>query len=153
MAATAGADKLICKGNTAAIGMSTNTNLNFSWSPAGVLSSSTVSNPQASPTVNTPYILTVTHARSGVIAKDTVMVTVDSVTANATTTAVLCNGGNNGQASVSTTSGIAPFAYLWSNSSSTPTATGLVAGVYTVTITDNAGCSKTCNVNIAQPTF
>ncbi len=153
VAATAGADKLICKGNTAAIGMSTNTNLNFSWSPAGGLSSSTVSNPQASPTVNTSYILTVTHARSGVIAKDTVMVTVDSVTANATTTAVLCNGGNSGQASVSTTSGIAPFAYLWSNSSSTPTATGLVAGVYTVTITDNAGCSKTCNVNIAQPTL
>jgi len=53
--------------------------------------------------------------------------------------------GTPGQMTASATGGTAPYSYLWSTtpSQSSVTATGLPAGTYTVTITDNNGCSAT----------
>lgn len=39
--------------------------------------------------------------------------------------------------------GVNPFTYLWSNGSTGSTITGLTTGTYTVTVTDNDGCSIT----------
>jgi gliding motility-associated-like protein len=63
-----------------------------------------------------------------------------------------CNGGNTGSATISTTGGALPFVYLWSNGQTTPTATNLIAGIYSVTATDANGCAATSNVTITQPT-
>lgn len=52
-----------------------------------------------------------------------------------------CDGGSNGSATVTTLApGTAPFTYLWSNGSTTQTATGLPTGTNTVTVTDATGC-------------
>jgi gliding motility-associated-like protein len=67
-------------------------------------------------------------------------------------TNVSCFGGNNGIATVSVTGGTTPFIYQWSNGQVTPTGTGLLAGVHTVSVTDNAGCVASTSVNITQPT-
>ncbi len=48
--------------------------------------------------------------------------------------------GNNGEASVTVTGGSGSYSYEWSNGETTQTITGLSAGTYTVTITDNSGC-------------
>ena len=65
---------------------------------------------------------------------------------------VSCSGGSNGSATVSASGGAAPYTYSWAPSGGTAaTATGLAAGSYTVTITDNIGCTKTQTVNITQP--
>ncbi|MBK9449270.1 MAG: T9SS type A sorting domain-containing protein [Bacteroidetes bacterium] len=57
-----------------------------------------------------------------------------------TTTDDVCNGGI-GAATVNVTGGNPPFSYLWSNGQSTSAITGLSAGVYEVTITDDVtGC-------------
>jgi len=47
----------------------------------------------------------------------------------------------------------APYSYSWNTLpvQTNPTATGLTAGDYTVTITDNRGCTATANVTITQP--
>ncbi|MBI4648565.1 MAG: hypothetical protein HY738_18770, partial [Bacteroidia bacterium] len=75
-------------------------------------------------------------------------------------TNVSCFGGNNGTATVTITSGAAPnFNYAWSNGSSTNntsstsnTITNLVAGTYTVTVTNiTGGCSTTASVTVTQP--
>jgi uncharacterized repeat protein (TIGR01451 family) len=61
---------------------------------------------------------------------------------NTTTTATdeMCGDGT-GTASVSVTSGgTPPFTYLWSNGMTTPTITGLHAGIYEFTVTDANGC-------------
>ncbi|HKX85339.1 MAG TPA: hypothetical protein VJL37_01615, partial [Flavobacterium sp.] len=67
-------------------------------------------------------------------------------------TNVTCNGGNNGSASITPSGGIAPYTYSWSPSGGTgSTASGLTANSYTVTVTDNIGCTATRNFTITQP--
>src|SRR5688572_25573483 len=70
-----------------------------------------------------------------------------------TPTHVLCNGGT-GSASVVASGGAPAYSYSWSPSGGTAaSATGLVAGTYTVTVTDANGCSKTESVTITQPSL
>ncbi|MCL9807205.1 T9SS type A sorting domain-containing protein [Flavobacterium amniphilum] len=67
-------------------------------------------------------------------------------------TNVTCNGGNNGSATITPSGGIAPYTYSWSPSGGTAaTASGLTANSYTVTVTDNIGCTATRNFIITQP--
>ena len=65
---------------------------------------------------------------------------------------VTCNGLNNGTATVTVTGGTPNYSYSWSSGVSTSSiATGLSAGMYTVTVTDAEGCFTTANVTISQP--
>jgi hypothetical protein len=67
-------------------------------------------------------------------------------------TNVACNGGANGAATVSASGGRAPYTYSWSPSGGTgPTATGLVAGMYSVTVTDADGQQFTHTFPVTQP--
>lgn len=67
-------------------------------------------------------------------------------------TNVTCSTSGSSTASV-TSGGISPYTYAWSNGSSSQTATGLSAGTYTVTVTDNGGCSQTATVSITSVAF
>jgi hypothetical protein len=76
------------------------------------------------------------------------------ITATASTvTNVSCFNGNNGSATVSPSGGVPPYSYSWNSSpiQTTQTATGLRAGVYTVTVTDSRGTMTTANATITQP--
>jgi gliding motility-associated-like protein len=69
------------------------------------------------------------------------------------TTDVSCFGLNDGGATVSTSGGSAPYGYSWSPSGGTAaTASNLVAGNYTVTVTDALGCVGSANITISEPT-
>jgi gliding motility-associated-like protein len=63
-----------------------------------------------------------------------------------------CHDDSNGVASVHITNGIPPFTYLWSNSSTNDTISGLPAGTYTVTITDADSCVSIQTLNLVNPT-
>ena len=52
-------------------------------------------------------------------------------------------GNSNGSASVSVTGGVGNYTYSWSSGSTAATAGQLVAGSYTITVTDNNGCPMT----------
>jgi gliding motility-associated-like protein len=71
--------------------------------------------------------------------------------ASSSTTPINCHGGNNGTASISVLGGSAPYTYLWSNGQTSNTASGLIAGLYTVTATDASGCSATFQEIVTQP--
>jgi choice-of-anchor B domain-containing protein len=62
-----------------------------------------------------------------------------------------CHGDQSGGIHISTLAGTQPFAWLWSDGSTTPDLTGADAGTYTVTITDGAGCSASATSVITQP--
>lgn len=70
-------------------------------------------------------------------------------------TEVSCNGLNDGQATVDMTSGNGTsFTVLWDNntgSQTTPTASNLQAGTYSVVITDDLGCNASTSVTISEP--
>lgn len=74
------------------------------------------------------------------------------LTTTVTSTGVSCFGGANGTAGITSTGGTSPYTYLWSDNQATPGASGLIAGSYSVVITDNNGCTNTQTVTIAQPT-
>ncbi|TAL63426.1 MAG: PKD domain-containing protein [Bacteroidetes bacterium] len=57
----------------------------------------------------------------------------------------------NGSATVTITSGgTAPYSYLWTNGSTTSTASGLAYGQYVIDVTDALGCSSVLNVSISE---
>ncbi len=63
----------------------------------------------------------------------------------------LWTGGNNGTATATPSGGTPPYTYSWSPSGgSDATASGLSAGNYTVTVTDDEGCEATANVTIGN---
>lgn len=64
---------------------------------------------------------------------------------------VSCNGGNNGNVTINYSGGTPGYSYQWSNGQTTPSATGLTAGNYTLIVTDANGCTKTNTVIITQP--
>ena len=67
-------------------------------------------------------------------------------------TAVSCNGGANGTATASPSGGVGPYTYSWAPYGGTsPTATGLAAGSFTVTVTDNTGAFETRGYTVTQP--
>jgi hypothetical protein len=65
---------------------------------------------------------------------------------------VSCHGSADGAATATANGGVSPYTYLWSHGATTKTADNLVAGTYTVTVTDNNLCTKTASVTITQPT-
>ncbi len=70
-----------------------------------------------------------------------------------TPTHVSCNGGSNGRINASVSGGTAPFQYLWSNSFTGQNPTGLVPGMYSVTVTDTNACTDTDSVQITAPSI
>ncbi len=100
------------------------------------------------------YTVTVTDA-NGCAFSTTANVTnaVGETASISGSTPVSCFGGSNGTATVSAVGGLAPYTYTWNpTGQTTPTATGLTAGSYTVTVQDANGCSATASVIITQPT-
>jgi hypothetical protein len=64
----------------------------------------------------------------------------------------LCNGNSTGSISVIVGSGTAPFSFLWSNGAITQNISNLLAGSYSLTVTDSNGCQTTLsNVSVTQP--
>jgi uncharacterized delta-60 repeat protein len=72
-------------------------------------------------------------------------------TASATSTPVSVIGATDGSINLSVSGGSAPYAYSWSNGSSNEDLNGLLAGTYTVTITDANNCSFVLSETVSNP--
>ena len=62
-----------------------------------------------------------------------------------------CNGAADGTASIVVSGGIDPYSYVWDDGQTTATAIGLVAGAYSVTVTDALGAEIIEMVLIEEP--
>lgn len=76
VAAVAGTNKTICAGTTTSLGAAPVSGVNYAWTPTTGLSNAAIANPTASPSTTTTYLLTATHALSGISKTDSVKITV-----------------------------------------------------------------------------
>ncbi len=74
-----------------------------------------------------------------------------AVVATVEPTHILCFGYSGGMANLNPWGGTPPYSYLWSNGSTTEDLSGVPAGTYTVTVTDNNGCIAYSGTVINEP--
>ena len=156
--ANAGSDGTItCTVASVSIGAANDPTLTYNWTPTLGLSSSSISNPTATPTVTTSYTLVVTNTGNSCTASDGVNITVDKA-------APMANAGTDGTIScIQNTSGLTigttstpNMTYIWnptlgltSSSISNPTANPASTTSYTLTTTSTINnCTATSSVNV-----
>ena len=133
---TNGTATVSATGGTGAIG--------FAWSSGA--NTATASNLSAA-----TYTVTATDANGCTAATSVTVTTIPPVTTTITTTEVSCFGGTDGKATANPTAGTAPYTFAWSNTTVANPATGLVIGPYSVTVSDNNGCTTSATCTITQP--
>lgn len=99
------------------------------------------------------YTIIVTDDLGCSTSYSTLITEPDLIGSAITSSAIHCNGDADGALDVSMTGGVPPFSYTWNTSpvQTTSTATGLAAGTYTVTFTDNNGCTGTNSETVTEP--
>jgi hypothetical protein len=142
--ANAGSDVTICSGSSTTLTATGGTT--YSWLPATGLSSTTIANPVATPTATTTYTVTVTNGSC--TATDVVLVTVNTVTANAGTDATICSGSSTTLSATGGTSyAWSPATGLSSTTIANPVATPTSTTTYTLVATTGS-CSATDLVTV-----
>ncbi len=98
------------------------------------------------------YTVTITNIGAACTATSSVTLTEPSeLFATASPHDVTCFGLVTGTAAVHPTGGVTPYTYLWNNGLMADSISNLLAGTYTVTVTDDNGCQKTTSMQVFEP--
>ena len=97
------------------------------------------------------YTLTVTDAKGCKVNETVSVVATANLSLSFNKKNISCNGLTNGNATAVVTGGKAPFTYSWSTGSINQSINNLGVGTYTLTVTDDYGCTVTETVDIKQP--
>lgn len=142
---------VLCNGNCDGIAT---VNVNGGTMPYGYLWNTTVSQltQNATGLCAGNYSVTVTDASgcTGVASVTVAQPPLLNVSVN-TQTNVNCNGGNNGLANAVATGGVLSYSFLWSNAQTNTAASSLIAGTYTIVVSDANNCTALNTVTITQP--
>lgn len=95
--------------------------------------------------VDANYIV-ITPSNSGYVFLDDI--SIESVLDLSASLHSACSG-NNGLINLNVSGGITPYSFLWSNGASTQNIAGIASSNYTVTITDNVGCTKSATYTVS----
>lgn len=144
--ASAGADVAFCSGNNTQLNASGGTN--YSWAPSSGLNNSTISNPIATPTATTTYVVFVSNGSC--TSTDTVTVTVNPTpVASAGNNTTICFGSSTQlNASGGSIYTWTPSSGLSNTTSNNPTAFPTATTTYTVIVTNSSGCTGTASVTV-----
>jgi len=119
----------------------------YAWSPGGQTTQTVTGLCAGSYTCSVTDQVGCTTQSSVAISEPTVLTSVVQTLTN-----VSCFNGNNGSATVTPGGGSPAYTYQWSPVGGTSqSASGLVAGTYTVSVTDAHGCLSTSTTVITQP--
>jgi gliding motility-associated-like protein len=98
------------------------------------------------------YSVLITDANNCTLTGTTTLAVVNPLLASEVHTDVSCYSQNDGIINVAATGGATPYTYLWSNGDAVPNIGNLSAGSYSVTVTDNNGCTAGVGpVTITEP--
>ena len=119
----------------------------YLWSPGGQTTASISGLPAGTYTVDVSGPNT-----CGSSATSTLNPVASPLSVTLTNTDVSCASGTDGSATATVNGGTAPVDLLWSTGGQTTSSiTGLSAAVYTVTISDGAGCQLDTTVTVDEP--
>ena len=110
-----------------------------------------IPNPTDLPTGD--YNVTISDATNCTVTFSATIGEISNLSVSVTPTTLVCNGGDTASITATTTGGIAPITFEWSNGAgNVTTINNLTAGTYTVTATDAMGCTKVATTTITDPT-
>ena len=104
------------------------------------------------------YTLNITDASGCTASQSATISEPQAITITGVVNDVLCNGGNSGNIDITATGGTVAgtYSYNWSGAnaftSSNEDINGLVAGAYTVVVTDDNNCTNSASFNVNEPT-
>ncbi|MEL6273886.1 MAG: SdrD B-like domain-containing protein, partial [Bacteroidota bacterium] len=96
------------------------------------------------------YSVTITDANDCTITTSATVNEPAALMASTVVSDVLCNGDATGSINLSVSGGTQPYTYLWSTGAATEDISNLMAGNYTVTITDANNCSIVSNATVQE---
>ena len=134
-----------CKGNNTGSATATATGTppyTYTWSTTPAQTTATATGLSAG-----TYTVTVKDANGTAKANAVITEPASALTNSVTATKANC-GSSNGTATVTANGGTGSYTYLWSNSKTTASISGLFANTYSVTITDANGCTSTGVANV-----
>lgn len=124
----------------------------FQWYGPGVFTATTE---DLSGTIAGSYTVTVTDANGCTATHAETLAQPTAIELTAAITTAACQGASTGAIDLAVTGGTGPYTYAWTGfpafSATTEDISSLLAGVYTVTVTDAAGCTSTQAYNVGQP--
>lgn len=137
---------ITCNSPTITLSASTSAvNPGYNWGAGNINSTLAVS-------VAGTYNLTITDIANGCSATSSTTVTdVPLMNLSETHTNISCFGFADGTVDLTVAGGQAPFAYVWSNTSTTEDISNVIAGNYSVVVTDNIGCTMSISVQLTEP--
>ncbi len=97
------------------------------------------------------YTITVTDANGCSVVQSVTVNEPQAIQVTYNLQHVLCYGQQNGSISIFVTGGTTPYQYNWNNGSQSQNLYNLFPGTYSLTITDDNGCSLTQSYVITQP--
>ena len=98
------------------------------------------------------YSVVITDNNACTFNAGTTINVLSNIQLSSSTVDVSCFGGNDGSINLNVTGGVSPYSYSWSNGETTQDILSLIAGIYSVTVTDSLGCSDSLSVTIFEPT-
>ena len=125
----------------------------YDWTPGTPTGDGTTSVTGLTPG---PWTCTVTDANNVTFSRNITITQPSALRLSLTSqTNVVSNGGSTGATVISAAGGTSPYTYDWTPGNPTGDGTnsvsGLTAGVWTCTVTDDNACSKQINITILQP--
>ncbi len=142
----------LCFGNTngtcAASTVGGTAPYNYIWTTPGSPTTSNVTGLGAG-----TYSVTATDAHGCVATASVILTNPATLSTAITKVNISCKGACDGTAATVVSNGTPPYTYLWSNpaAQTTPGATGLCPGNYTVTVADAHGCPSQGLAHITEP--
>ena len=133
-------------GSMTAVPTSGQPNYTYLWSNAGASTTATISGLGIG-----TYTVTVTDGNSCTTTVSSTITAPTALSLTMSSSPILCAGTNDGTATVSPSGGVAPYTYFWNNGNSSSLANGLAIGTYTVTVTDNNGCTQIGMASVGGP--
>ena len=100
------------------------------------------------------YTVTVTDDNSCTATETVTITEPTALLLSSTQINVSCNGGSDGSIDLSVAGGTAPYTYSWNDAASSTTQDigSLPAGTYSVSVTDDNGCTANLSATVAEPT-